>query len=83
MHFLEYAAAQWHSRWSFKGVIGEGYMEYYRYRGIIEHRLTWLLRNLKRRILNNQQQQARYPGTPDLGIANPCLLYTSPSPRDS
>ena len=78
MHFLVYDAATsaWESQWSFRGILGEGQMQYFRYRGIIEHRLTWLLQNPRRRILNNAQQQKLYPGTPDIAEGQPG--YKSP-----
>ena len=65
MNFLVYTAGAWISEWSFSGILGEGHMQYYRYRGIIEHRLTWILQNPRRRLLNNAQQQKLYPGTTD------------------
>ena len=62
INFVEKGAAAWESIWTFTGILSQGGMVNYVYRGTIEHVIKWKLGTRKPIFWTDSMQKARYPG---------------------
>ena len=62
VRFVEYVPSDWEKRWEFMGILSEGSMNDYLYRGRIEHIINWKIRSRMPILWTNSAQQARHAG---------------------
>lgn len=62
VRFVEYVPSEWQERWKFMGILSEGSMNNYLYKGRIEHIISWKIRSRRPVMWTNSAQQANHAG---------------------